>query len=155
MKVIVKWAGGKNMVTPEFPMMVLTQAVGFLFDEARKILAERRQRRQEMAGLDDTPTLPTDAEESAKETILTLRPANLDEDTQKEIEHILELIQIQKDHRRKAEVKINKLGGLIHVSPPVRVELENAEDELLKHTQRLKKLLERIYKQPIYIDGLE
>jgi hypothetical protein len=138
-----------------FALMVLTQAVGFLFDEARKILAERRQRRQETEEPDDTVALPDGAEESSKETILELKPTNLDEETQEEINHLLELIKIQKDHRRKAEVKINKLGGILFVPPNVRVELENAEDEILKHTQKLKKLLEKVYGQPIYIDGLE
>jgi hypothetical protein len=135
--------------------MVLTQAVSFLFDEARKILAERRQRRQELEKPDDTAALPAGVEGSTKETILELKPMNLDEEIQEEISHLLELIKIQRDHRRKAEVKINKLGGILFVPPNVRVELENAEDEILKHTQKLKKLLEKVYNQPIYIDGLE
>jgi hypothetical protein len=141
--------------TEPFALMVLTQAVSFLFDEARKILAERRQRRQMMEEPDDMVALPAGVEESAKETVLELKPMNLDEEIQEEISHLLELIKIQRDHRRKAEVKINKLGGILFVPPNVRVELENAEDEILKHTQRLKKLLEKVYNQPIYIDGLE
>jgi AAA+ ATPase superfamily predicted ATPase len=139
----------------QFAMMVLTQAISFLFDEASKILAERRQRRQEMEEADDTVALPAGVEESSKETILELKPTNLDEETQQEINHLLELIKIQRDHRRKAELKINKLGGILFVPPNVRVELENAEDEILKHTHKLKKLLEKVYGQPIYIDGLE
>jgi hypothetical protein len=138
-----------------FAMAILTRALDFLFDEARKILAERRQRRQEMEEADDTVALPDGVEESSKETILELKPANLDQETQEEVDHLLELIKIQRGHRRKAEVKINKLGGILFVPPNVRVELENAEDEILKHTQRLKKLLEKVYNQPIYIDGLE
>jgi hypothetical protein len=141
--------------TEPFALMVLTQAVSFLFDEARKILAERRQRRQKMEEPDDMVALPAGVEESAKETVLELQPTSLDQETQDEINHLLELIKIQRDHRRKAEVKINKLGGILFVPPNVRVELENAEDEILKHTQKLKKLLEKVYNQPIYIDGLE
>jgi hypothetical protein len=153
-----KVKGKKEMATPgaePFALMVLTQAVSFLFDEARKILDERRQRRQETEEPDDTVALPDGAEESTKETILDLKPTSLDQETQEEINHLLELIKIQRDHRRKAEVKINKLGGILFVPPNVRVELENAEDEILKHTQKLKKLLEKVYNQPIYIDGLE
>lgn len=154
-KVLSKGETKMGMPEQQFAVTVLTQAVGFLFDEARKILAERRQRRQEMEEPDDTVALPAGAEESAKEPILELKPSNLDEETQDEIDHLLKLIKIQQDHRRKAEVKINRLGGILFVPPNVRVELENAEDEILKHTQKLKKLLEKAYNQPIYIDGLE
>lgn len=146
-----------QMTTPEqqFSIMVLTQAIGFLFDEARKILAERRQRRQEMQETDDTPVLPSGTEESNKQNILELTPTNFDDETQKEIDHLMKLIDIQTKHRRNAEMKINKLGGLLFVPPNVRVELENAEEEILKHTQKLKNLLEKVYDQPIYINGLD
>lgn len=150
--------GKIKMTIPEqqqFAITVLTQAVGFLFDEARKILAERRQRRQEMQEPDDTAALPAGVEESDKETVLKLKPGNLDKQTQEEIDHLFKLIKIQTDHRRKAEIKINKLGGILFVPPNVRVELEHPEDEILKYTQRLKKLLEKVYNRPIYIDGLE
>jgi len=41
------------------------------------------------------------------------------------------------------------------VPPDIRFELESAETEILKYSQRLKKLLEKVYNQPIYLDGLE
>ncbi|MBE7470064.1 MAG: ATP-binding protein [Anaerolineales bacterium] len=153
----VNTTGETKMTTPEqsmFAMGVLTQAVSFLFDEARKILAERRERRQKMEEPDDRPALPDGVQASAKEKFLELKPANFDDETRKEVDHLLKLIAIQQDHRRKAEVKINKLGGILFVPPNVRVELESAEDEILTHTQKLKKLLEKVYNQPIHLDGL-
>jgi hypothetical protein len=139
----------------EFAMTVMSQAIGFLFDEVRKILDERRQRRQQMQEGDDTVALAPGVEESKEETILELRSTNLDDETQKEISHVLELIEIQRDHRRKAELKINKLGGILFVPPNVRVELESAEDEIIAYSQKLKKLLEEVYGRPIHIDGLK
>lgn len=144
-----------NISTSEFSFMVLTQAVTFLFSEAKNILAERRRRRQEMDEADDLVSLPNGIEESDKDGVLKLRPVNFDEEIKKDIENILKIIEIQREHRRKAEIKINKLGGILFVPPNVRVELEYPEDELLKYSQKLKVLLEKVYDCPIYIDGLE
>lgn len=145
------------MTTPEqqiFAIGVLTQAVNFLFDEARKILAERRERRQAMNQQDDTPALPSGSKESAKETVLNWKATNFDEEAKKEIDHLLKLIDIQQNHRRNAELTIANIGGILAATPRERAQLENAENEVLKHTRKLKNILEKVYNQPIHIDGL-
>jgi hypothetical protein len=149
--------GETKMSTPEqqFAITVLTQAVSFLFDEARKILTERRQRRQEMQQQNDTVALPSGIKESTKETVLEMKQVSLDEEAQKEIVHLLELIKIYQNQRRNAELTIANIGGLIASTPRERAQLENAENAILMHTQKLKKLLEKVYGQPIHIDGLE
>jgi energy-coupling factor transporter ATP-binding protein EcfA2 len=150
--------GEREMLPSEqskWPMLVLTQAVIFLFDEARKLLDERRQRRQQMKEHEDMVTLPSGVEESAKQTILDLKPVNLDNETAKEINHLRAVIAVHEEHRRHAEKTIATYGGILNATPRERAQLENAENEILKHTQRLKKLLEKVYDQPIHINGLK
>ena len=143
------------MIAPEIVGAALKPAVEFLFGEFKRILAERRERRQQRGEPNDAIALPPGVEESTREGILTLTPANWNEEVEKEVKHLLNLIEIQREHRRHAETKINRLGGLDFVPPNVRSELESAEGAILEHTQRLKRLLERVYDQPIHIDGLE
>lgn len=143
------------MITPEIVGAVLKPAIDFLFGEFKRILAERRERRQQRGEPDDTIALPSDVEESPREGILILTPANWNEEVEKEVKHLLNSIKIYRGHRRNAETKIDRRGGLDYVTPDVRAELESAESAILEYTQRLKRLLERIYGQPIHIDGLE
>lgn len=117
-----------------FGLTVLKEAVPFLFDEARRILAERRKRRQQLGERDDTVSLPGEVEESDKDAVLKLKPADLSGEIQKDIDSYLDVIKTYKAHRRAAEEKIAKMGGILYVTPPVRTELENAEDEVIKYT---------------------
>jgi len=141
-------------MVPEIVGVVLKPAVDFLFGEFKRILTERRERRKQRGEPDDTIALPFGVEESPRERILILTPANWSEEVEKEVKHLLNLISIQTGHRRNAETKIERRGGLDFVPPDVRAELESAEEAILEYTQRLKRLLERIYGQSIYIDGL-
>lgn len=83
-----------------------------------------------------------------------MRNLGLDEETKKEIDHLLKLIDIQQNHRRNAELTIANIGGILAATPRERAQLENAETEIINHTQKLKILLEKVYNQPIHIDGL-
>ena len=142
------------MIPPDLPMMVLTQAVTFLFDEARKTLTERRERRRKAGETDDTVSLPSGTKGNTKEEVLALKPVNFNTELEKEIENAKQIIKIHMKHRRDAELIIAQQGGDPYVSPNVRFERDYAEDEIQKYTQRLKKLLEEVYSRPIHIDGL-
>jgi len=143
------------MVAPEIAAAVLKPAIDFLFGEFKRFLADIRERRQKRGELNDTGALLSGEEESTKEGILVLTPANWNEEMEKEVKHLLNLIRIHSEHRRNAETKISQRGGYYYVTPDVRAELESAEDAILDYTQRLKRLLERVYGQPIHIEGLE
>ena len=147
----------RNMTSLEqwFAATILKDAIPFLFDEARKILAERRQRRQELSKPEDNSTQSSHVKETEKEEILNLEPVILNEEIQKDIDSYLKQIQFHNQHRRIAEEKIAAMGGINYVTPPIRYELNNAEDEIIKSTKKLKVALENIYGQPIHIDGLD
>ncbi len=137
---------------------ILLSAVNFLFDEAGKILQERREHRE------DDPGVPKKEPEKkpkrkgvvqTKEEILNLEISNMKwAQAQKEVEHLLKMLEINRDDYRLAQEQYAAHTGAY--VPPVTVHiLREAEEGIRTNSLELCKVLTKLYGKEIEIPDLE
>ena len=143
---------------------ILMQAVDFLFEETRKILQERRERRQ--AQLKETTTVPDPGNEGqeappppdviqTKEELLKQEISEAVWSTyEAEIRHQVSLMEIYTRNYHLAKEQYAKWGSAL-VPPVILHNLEEAEDAVAKTTRKLQALLVNLYGKPIFVPKLE
>ena len=147
---------------------ILLKAIDFLFDEGRKILEERRERRK----ADEAPPVSAEPEpvkvtppveespkgeeiqkeETNKQELLT---SKVDErswqDNEEEVQHLVRLLETYSRNYHLAKEQYAKWGSAL-VPPIILHNLTEAEDSMLKTTQRLESILSKVYKKDILIN---
>lgn len=158
---------------------ILMKAVDFLFEEATKILKERRERR--MAGLEsqeaDSATkakkkkaVVQSAESAGHITssdthmvdIIQSRDAALStsvdesawKDTQAEVKHLLSMLEVYTTNYHLAKEQYAKFGSALVPSIIVH-NLEEAEDGIADVTEKLKAILSKVYGKQVVIPRSE
>jgi hypothetical protein len=150
---------------------VLVKSLDFLFDESKKILQERRERRQAQRqnriGSDNKdahiPPLTFDSDEALPRiTIQEHVPITKDEllrqkissavwqSRETEVSHLLSMLTIYKRSYYLAKEKYAKWGGAL-VPPIIIHELDEAENGISTTTKELQTILSSIYGKEINI----
>ena len=147
------------------------KAVDFLFEEGRKILQERRERRQshrqEAKNESSTPRpavevqpqkgadqIPSDVIQT-KEDILRQQVSQADWSAHEaEIRHLLSLMEIHSSNHRLAREQYAKWGSAL-VPPIIVNNLEEAENAIADTMSKLQATLNAVYGKTIIIPELE
>ena len=136
---------------------ILLKAIDFLFDEGRKILEERRERRKAeeapSASAEPEPAKSTPpVEETDKQELLTSKVDELSwRDNEAEVQHLVRLLEIYSRNYHVAKEQYAKWGSAL-VPPIIVHNLSEAEDAMLKTSQQLETILSKVYKKDIHIN---
>lgn len=135
---------------------ILLKAVDFIFDEGRKILDERRERRKAQdPAAEPTAAKPENevSQEPAKvlaETKQELLSSKIDEmqwkNHEAEVGHLVRLLDTYSGNYRLAKEQYSKWGSAL-VPPIIVHNLTEAENAVIDTTAKLETLLARIYKK--------
>ena len=149
---------------------VLMKAVDFLFEEGRKILEERRERRKAQ----DAPA-PVEEKESAAEPAIPaalsasrskgeveareeskqgLLSAKVDEAQwkghEREVQHLVKLLETYSRNYHLAKEQYAKWGSAL-VPPIVAHNLGEAEDAMIETSKQLEAVLSKVYNKDIQV----
>ena len=147
---------------------ILLKAIDLIFDEGRKILEERRERRKaeeapsasaEPEPAKSTPPVEETAkgeevqkEETDKQELLTSKVDELSwRDNEAEVQHLVRLLEIYSRNYHVAKEQYAKWGSAL-VPPIIVHNLSEAEDAMLKTSQQLEIILSKVYKKDIHIN---
>ena len=137
---------------------ILLKAIDFVFDEGRKILEERRERRKTS---DSTPT--SENQEPAKEIAPVqvqenneikqdLITSKIDEilwqNHELEIQHLVKLLETYSRNYHLTKEQYAKWGSAL-VPPIIVHNMTEAENSMIDTIQRLETVLSKVYKKDI------
>jgi hypothetical protein len=145
---------------------ILLKAIDFLFEEGRKILEERRERRKKSAEAPQTaekdrepdPALPApeveiiplpDPQPEVKQDLLT---STIDEllwkNHEAEVGHLVRLLETHSKNYHIAREQYAKWGSAL-VPPIIVHNMTEAENSMLETLQRLEAVLSKVYQKEI------
>jgi hypothetical protein len=137
---------------------ILLKAIDFVFDEGRKILEERRERRK-----NGDSSATNENEEPAKETPPAeiqvqaeikqdLLASKIDEilwqNHEMEVKHLVKLLETYSRNYHLASEQYAKWGSAL-VPPIIVNNMTEAENSMLDTIQRLETVLSKVYKKDI------
>ena len=137
---------------------ILLKAIDFIFDEGRKILEERRERRRTNAN-----PLASDLQEDEKELILPesekaeaikqdLIASKIDEvlwqNYEMEVQHLVRLLETYSRNYYLAKEQYAKWGSAL-VPPIIVSNLNEAENSMLETIKRLEDTLSKVYQKDV------
>ena len=140
---------------------ILLKAIDFVFEEGRKILEERRERRK----MEDTSpkidgqepvkkTEPLEIEQ-VKEVKQDLLASKVDDLTwlkhEEEVQHLVRLLDTYSRNYHLAKEQYAKWGSAL-VPPIIMHNLTEAENSVLETTERLQAVLSKVYKKDITLN---
>lgn len=144
---------------------ILLKAVEFLFDEGKKILEERRERRKaqntpveekiESSSLKKSSSEETTKTEviKSKEVAITMPiPESAWTESEAKVKHLMALLDIYTKNYYLAKEAYAKWGSAL-VPPIVIHNLSEAEDGVAKTTYELQSILSKTYGKRIEFDG--
>jgi hypothetical protein len=144
------------MIDP-MQLPILLKALDFVFDEGRKILEERRERRkQESAPKSDTQESSAEAAlpepEKAKEVKQELITSKVDEilwkNHETEVQHLVRLLETYSRNYQLAKEQYAKWGSAL-VPPIIVSNMNEAENSMLETIKRLEMTLSKVYKKEV------
>ena len=134
---------------------ILMKAVEFLFDEASKILQERRERRKKELGskqledkFDNRTTENTIATKDA--ALGTPIDSILWGSLEAEVKHLVSLLDVYTKNYYLAKEQYAKFGSAM-VPPVIVHNLAEAEDGIVDTADRLRKTLSKVYGRDIVV----
>lgn len=137
---------------------ILLKAIDFVFDEGRKILEERRERRKisdnspnsEDPKLAGVITLPEPEKE--KEIKQDLLASKIDEllwqNHELEVQHLVRLLETYSRNYHLAREQFAKWGSAL-VPPIIVNNLTDAENSMIETMKQLESILSRVYQKDI------
>ena len=137
---------------------ILLKAIDFVFDEGRKILEERRERRKN----GDTAPVPENPEPSKevppaevqvnKEIKQDLLSSKIDEilwqDHELEVKHLVKLLETYSRNYHLASEQYAKWGSAL-VPPIIVHNMTEAENSMIETLKQLETVLSKVYKKDI------
>ena len=137
---------------------LLMKAVDFVFDEGRKILEERRERRK----LNDHPSeseshepakevvsLPPENQEVVKQDLLTSKIDEIPwQNNEEEIKHLVRLLDKYSVNYRLAKEQYAQWGSAL-VPPIIVHNMTEAENKMIETLKQLEVILSKVYKKDI------
>jgi hypothetical protein len=137
---------------------ILLKAIDFVFDEGRKILEERRERRK-----NGDPTQTSEPREPAQETTppeiqqasetkQDLLASKIDEilwqDHELEVKHLVKLLETYSRNYHMASEQYAKWGSAL-VPPIIVHNMTEAENSMVETIKKLEMVLSKVYKKDI------
>ncbi len=137
---------------------ILLKAIDFVFDEGRKILEERRERRK----LNDN-SINSEIQESAKAIMIPelekgneikqdLLASKIDEilwqNHEMEVQHLVRLLETYSRNYHLAKEQYAKWGSAL-VPPIIVSNMNEAENSMLETIQQLEMVLWKVYKKEV------
>jgi hypothetical protein len=138
---------------------ILLKAIDFVFEEGRKILEERRERRKKQ------DQLPTSEEKTSSQAIVPLAPEKAEEikqdllasrvdeilwhNNEQELQHLVRLYDTYSGNYYLAREQYAKWGDAL-VPPIIVNNLKDAENSMIETIQRMETVLSKIYKKEIH-----
>ena len=143
-----------------FELPVLLKAIDFLFDEGRKILEERRERRKAKdAPADQAEEIQPKAEslpapEAKAEVKQDLVSAKVDEIVWKnheaEVQHLVRLLETYSRNYHIAKEQYAKWGSAL-VPPIIVHNMSEAEDAMIETIKQLEAVLSKVYNKDVQV----
>ncbi|MCC6567784.1 MAG: hypothetical protein IT315_00955 [Anaerolineales bacterium] len=147
---------------------ILLKAIDFIFDEGRKILEERRERRKAKDAPASVETKPAETEpavpaalnesrgamETKAESKQELLSTKVDEvqwkDHEREVQHLVRLLETYSQNYQITKEQYAKWGSAL--APPIIVHnLTEAEDAMIETSKQLEAVLSKVYKKDIQV----
>jgi hypothetical protein len=137
---------------------ILLKAIDFVFDEGRKILEERRERRKmndnSEDGKDQEPekdTTPPEAEKDA-EIKQDLLGSKIDEirwqNHELEVQHLVRLLETYSRNYQLAREQYAKWGSAL-VPPIIVNNMRDAENSMIETIKQLEIILSKVYQKDV------
>ena len=138
---------------------ILLKAIDFVFDEGRKILEERRERRkhddsmqpsenQGPAAQEITPAQIHEQNEIKQDLIASKIDEILWQSHESEVKHLVKLLETYSRNYHIASEQYAKWGSAL-VPPIIVHNMTEAENSMLETIQRLEAVLSKVYKKDI------
>ncbi len=137
---------------------ILLKAIDFVFEEGRKILDERRERRKTN---DAAPTaevqepskeitsLPIEQIKEVKQNLLASKIDDLSWlNHEEEVQHLVRLLEIHSRNYNLAKEQYSKWGSAL-VPPIIVHNMTEAENSMIATIERLKMVLSKVYQKDI------
>lgn len=141
---------------------ILLKAIDFVFEEGRKILEERRERRK----LNDSPS-PTEPQKPPEE-VTPVKAVQIQEVKQdllaskiddllwrnheEEVQHLVRLLETYSRNYHLAKEQYAKWGDAL-VPPIIVHNMTGAENSMIETLQRLETVLSKVYKKDINLNS--
>ena len=139
---------------------ILLKAIDFVFDEGRKILQERRERRKmegstaagpEVPAIEAKEIVPIEAEK-AIEVKQELSASKVDESLwqnhEAEVQHLIRLMETYSRNYHLAKEQYAKWGSAL-VPPIIMHNMTEAENAMIETLKRLEGALSKVYEKDI------
>jgi hypothetical protein len=137
---------------------ILMKAIEFVFDEGRRILEERRERRKRLEPLPSAETggMPPDVavrepekEIEIKQDLLASRVDEiLWQNHEQEVQHLVRLLETYSRNYHLAREQYAKWGDAL-VPPIIVNNLADSENSMIDTIKRLEMVLSKVYKKDI------
>jgi len=137
---------------------ILLKAVDFVFEEGRKILAERRERRKlnDSSAESETHTEakeidspePAKADEFKQNLLSTKIDEILWQNHEEDVKHLVRLLETYSRNYHLASEQYAKWGSAL-VPPIIVHNMTDAENSMLETIQKLEIILSKVYKKDI------
>lgn len=136
-------------------MSILTKAVDFLFDQAAKTIEEiRSSRKSRGENIPSTETIQDLTEQ--KEEVFSKQPKQIHlRDISKEVGNCIDMIHSYRDNRRRLNKSVSAYGGFDFTPQHIQRQLQEAEDQIVVWSKKLKDIIEESYGHKIIIIGLD
>jgi len=146
------------MMIDPVQLPILLKAIDFVFDEGRKILEERRERRKALdapakseepePAQEIVPLEPKEAEEIKQDLIASKIDEILWQNHEEEIKHLVKLLETYSRNYRISEEQYAKWGSAL-VPPIIMHNLTDAENSMIETLAKLENILSKVYKKDI------
>lgn len=137
---------------------ILLKAIDFVFDEGRKILEERRERRklQDASPKNDIPEVVKEIKlpelEIEKPNKQNLLAAKVDEILwqahEEEVKHLVRLLETYSRNYHLAKEQYAKWGSAL-VPPIIVNNMSDAENSMIEAMEKLQNILSKVYKKDL------
>lgn len=137
---------------------ILLKAIDFVFEEGRKILEERRERRKSESSPAKTEESPSQTElvalkpEQVREVKQGLLASKIDDtlwlNHEEEVQHLVRLLETYSRNYHLSKEQYAKWGDAL-VPPIIVHNMTSAENSMLETLARLETVLSKVYKKDI------
>ncbi len=137
---------------------ILMKAIDFVFEEGRKILEERRERRKmndavqkseaQEPSKEVTPLKPEQAQEVKQDLLKSKIDELLWHNNEDEVQHLVRLLDTYSRNYHLAKEQYAKWGDAL-VPPIIMHNMTDAENSMVETLERLEAVLSKVYKKEI------
>lgn len=139
---------------------ILLKAIDFVFEEGRKILEERRERRKAQENPPKTeiqapvPEVPAPETQPTEEIKQDLLASKIDEilwkNHEMDVQHLVRLLETYSRNYQLAKEQYAKWGSAL-VPPIIVSNMNEAENSMLETIKQLETVLSKVYKKEIHL----